>query len=755
MPTRFRATKTRSNRPGWSVTFRHPVRHDSRGKPGLKVRRGLGTSNDTEAEELTEQLNQLLENEAWWSSDRRQEAEAIFAPVVVSAFFDGMEAGRTDSRTHRERLLPLPTKNDGYARVMLVGTTGAGKTTLLRHLIGSNHETDRFPSTSTAKTTTADIEIVVAPGSYRAAVTFMPEHEVRAHVDECLEEACVAAAEEQADAKIAGALLSHREQRFRLSYVLGQWQQEQPEAGRGNEDEFSFEDGPAEHAVDDDEAVPSAEIARNREKLEHYVARIRSISADAGAVMAEAFKPLKEQASPEEKAVWLELFVDSLYDSEEFPRLAVDIMEDVEDRFALINAGEFQKTPSGWPILWTFEEADRGRFLRQVRWFSSNHHKQFGRLLTPLVDGMRIAGDLRPAQPALRDAGKLVLIDGQGLGHTAKSASSVSTQVTSQFNEVDMILLVDNAEQPMQAAPIELLRSVGSSGHGDKLAIVFTHFDLVKGDNLSSFAQKRDHVMESVGNALSGLQSSIGVPVASVLERHLQNSSFFLGGLDRETQEIPTGFIKQMAALLQHMQEAARPEISVELAPVYSTDGLEIALRDAVEGFQGPWKARLGLRYHDGVGKEHWTRVKALSRRFGFMGKNEYNDLRPVADLVARLQENISRWLDNPAGWNREPEGDEERALSLAPIRKGIFKGLHILAQTRLSEQHLKEWRAAYQLSGKGSSYDRAEEIDSILGEAAPLPSSEMTSEARSFLLELLKLVKECVAENGGEIRSL
>ena len=44
--TIYRASKTRSNRPGWSVTFNHPRRIDGRGNFGLKVRRGLGTADD-------------------------------------------------------------------------------------------------------------------------------------------------------------------------------------------------------------------------------------------------------------------------------------------------------------------------------------------------------------------------------------------------------------------------------------------------------------------------------------------------------------------------------------------------------------------------------------------------------------------------------------------------------------------------------------------------------------------------------------
>ncbi|HHG91242.1 MAG TPA: hypothetical protein ENJ90_12320, partial [Devosia sp.] len=190
---KFNASKSRSNRPGWSIIFRHPVRTDSRGERGLKVRRGLGTSDEAQADRLVAQMNELLGDESWWNGDRRRDAESRYDRVVVSAFFDGIEALRFDSVSKREELIPLPTASDGYSTILFLGTTGAGKTTLLRHVIGSESENDRFPSTSTAKTTTADFEIVTAPGNYTAAITFMPEHEVRAHIDECIEEACLQA----------------------------------------------------------------------------------------------------------------------------------------------------------------------------------------------------------------------------------------------------------------------------------------------------------------------------------------------------------------------------------------------------------------------------------------------------------------------------------------------------------------------------------------------------------------------------------
>ena len=748
--TIYKATKTRFNRPGWSVTFRHPQRTDTRGKPGLKVRRGLGTADTGEADTLVEQLNELLNDPAWGSVDRRQEAEMKFAGVVVSAFFDGMETVKINSADLREGRIPLPSQEDGYARVMLVGTTGAGKTTLLRHIIGSDHDRDRFPSTSTARTTTADIEIVLAEDVFFGAViTFMPEDEVRTHVDECLEEACLAAIEGQPEIKIVGALLSHREQRFRLSYLLGSWQLDEPSSDK----DFSFDDEEIEEDfLNEDEAVTTDERTRNKSHLDQYLERVRSIANSVEKKIGAQLGALNEMAL-NDRETWLELFTEHLFEDEEFTRLSLDIMEEIECRFEVVKEGDFEHSPTGWPTLWSYENKDYDTFLQQVRWFSSNHHRQFGRLLTPLVDGMRVKGPFYSSDDQLRVVSKLVVLDGQGLGHTARSATSVSTRVTRRFADVDMILLVDNAEQPMQAAPIELLRSVGSSGHADKLAVAFTHFDLVKGANLGDFQQKREHVLNSVRDAVASLRPPLSGPVAADLEHQIERNAVFLGGLDRAITEIPCGFRSQLGDLMSLMQQAAVPSELVEIGPIYTTEGLESVFRDAVEGFIEPWRGRLGLQYHDSIEKEHWTRVKALSRRFGNAWSNEYDDLRPVADLVARLQENISLWLDNPAGWTREPQGEEERDGALDAVRKGVFTALHDLAEDRLSDEHRSDWQTAYGHVGRGSSFRRADEIERIYKEAAPAISSAMSGTTREFLHGLYEIVREAVEEVSGAVR--
>ena len=760
----YTATKTRSNRPGWSVIFAHPRRRDARGKLGLKVRRGLNTREEAEADRLVGQLNALLADQTWWSLDRREEAARLFDEIIISAFYDRIEVGKDNPRDLREMFIPLPTPENGYARVMLVGPTGAGKTTLLRQLIGSHHTRDRFPSTSTAKTTTADIEIITSATKFEAVATFMNEHEVRCAVDECLEEACMSVVRGGDDTSIVSSLLEHREQRFRLSYIIGSWQPQRldkDDEDYEHEMDYEYEEAPEAVTLGDSETIDPNERLENNERLAEYVECIKKVSKAVREGMIEARQDYDEMGNANQRQDWLEAFIDALYEDLEFAELSLDIMDAILKRFDVINVGEFERSASGWPTLWYYEEQDREAFLRHVRWFSSNHDQQFGRLLTPLIDGIRVSGPFCPSVARLQDDDRrLVFLDGEGLGHSAKEAFSISTNVTEKFSDVDMILLVDHAQSPMQAAPLELLRSVGSSGHAHKLAVAFTHFDQVKGDNLSSYAQKRNHVRASIGNAIGSLRDTLGAPVAEILERQLGDNDFYLGGLDGPTDRIPGGFIngrQGMRKLLERMQMSAEPPVEpVDLAPIYTIAQLELALRDAADGFKNPWRGRLGLGYYENTHKEHWGRVKALCRRIvNGWDNNEYDGLRPSADLVRQLQTSISRWLDNPITWIRPPVDQYEGQTAIDAIRRSVFVRIHVLVNQRLITARSGDWRVAYEFRGRGSSFSRARVLGQIYEAAAPSVSSAMDEWTQQFFDEVTEIVVDAVRESGGSVKGV
>jgi hypothetical protein len=110
--------------------------------------------------------------------------------------------------------------------------------------------------------------------------------------------------------------------------------------------------------------------------------------------------------------------------------------------------------------------------------------------------------------------------------------------------------------------------------------------------------------------------------------------------------------------------------------------------------------ARVGLQ--TGVGKEHWTRVKALSRRLATGMADYYDSLQPVADLRKELQDRIYVFVQNPVKWRgKEPSDDQNQVI------------FDTFAD------------ASYDKRATGSSYVRADIIGTqILGPAAPIPKS-------------------------------
>lgn len=742
------------DRPGFSVSFRHPCRSDSKGKPGLKVRRGLGTTDPNEADALVAQMNELLANESWWNASRYNDALQAFSPVVVDAFFDGLQASVANPVVLRDSFISLPSRADGYARVLFVGTTGAGKTSLLRHLIGSNPDKDRFPSTSTAKTTVSDIEVIPEEGSYRAAVTFFSEHAIRANVEDCVIAACSAVWDNMGDEKVADKLLHHADQRFRLSYLLGAWK-----AATDNvtDDDWDFGDSDgwsAPPVVDDREAVSAADAAALQVKLTGYVERVKAIAkANAAAIKAELL-PDPSTAQPEDLQAALEIFQGELLDDEAFRDLVLDIMDDIQLRFDRLDVGALTKRGKAarWPELWTYETDDRDDFLRQVRWFSSNYAPAFGRLLTPLVDGIRVRGPLYPTFTDRR--AKVVYLDGQGLGHTPDSSSSVTTHVTKRFADVDTIMLVDNAEQPVQAAAQAVLRAVAASGNYGKLAIAFTHFDQVKGLNLPGFAAKRAHVLASVYNYLARLREVLNGPIVTSMERTIDTQCFMLGGLDAASEKLPGGVRVQLDQLLDRFARSITPPPLPDAKPSYDPSGLGFAVQRAADSFQRAWAFRLGFATSAEVNKEHWTRVKALNQRIANELDVEYDSLRPVADFVGRITEEISNFLDHPVHWTRPPKDDTEAQEAIAPIRQAVFSELHSLAVTRLVNQHLTDWRRGNDHKGKGSATRRAVDIRGIYEMAAPVPGTVNSELALDFMRAVRDIVRAAIEDQGGEMKT-
>lgn len=751
MADRVSRASLSKGRNSWCVIFRHPVVRTPDQKDRLRVRRGLGTSNEPEAAGLVEQLNQILADPGWWSPAARERADRAFAPQIVAAFYDYLTPEPTDAWASRERVIPLPGASDGYARLLLVGTTGSGKTTINRQLLGTDPDTERFPSTSAAKTTICDIEIVMRPGPFQAVVAFMPKDQVRQYIADCVSAAASRYIQRVGRAEVARRFLEHTDQQFRLSYVLGTpTLNVQSNAEELDDDDVQLIETPDESLLTDEERSAIADrVGRHLDKIELI----------GGAIATEVERRVGskiDELTAKDMDAFEELVEEELLRHDEFHQLVDDVLDDVEQRFDLLECGELERGRDGWPRTWQWSHNNRAEFIREINRFSSNYAPNFGRLLTPLVEGIRVAGPFAPSwrtepQPTV------VVMDGRGIGHTSDSSSSVSTGITRRYELADAILLVDNAAQPMQAAASAVLRSLVSSGHESKLLLCFTHFDEVRGDNLRDLASKKNHVLGSVDNAIHGVGKALGRDAEHALRRILPERAIFLSNVQKRLGDGARGTLAELRRMLALVEASTTPPPPIEYKPVYDVANLVLAIQRATQEFHDAWHGVLGMGSRSGVAPEHWTRVKALTRYVGLLSRDEYDTLRPVADLIRVLQNSISQYLSAPLLWSPQlpPEDQAElRIQAIDGIKRQVSTRLHTLSPRRLLQERRSGWQEAYERRGyDGCTRDRARDIVSLYESAAPVPNEMPERDAREFLSEIRELVAESIIAGGGDVR--
>jgi len=754
-PRHYIASLSQSQgRTGFSVIFRHPARQDeTTGKFGLRIRRGLGTRDQDEAERLRGQLDELLAAPQYHNISAKPDAERRFDKTVVDIFFDKMVPEDMDFPALREQGIPLPpTDPEGYRRLLLLGTTGAGKTTLLRQLIGTDPVRERFPSTSTAKTTIHDTEIIITDGPWRAVVTFAPAEEVREYLCECISAAVLAASREASEATILQRLLHHVNQRFRFSYVLG----------NGAHLATANEDDEAEEEPDDAPFTPEdlghIDMSATNDVLAHSIYQVRELANALGKGLREDLTPQRGEDERVIEEIFEEELDNLLRDEDGFHEIADALMEEIEKRFDLLPAGELRKTKQGWPLSWsgTWQPEERSQFMRAISRFSTNYAPLFGRLLTPIVNGVRVAGPFSPTWLQGLPP-KLVLLDGEGLGHTPKSSSAISTSVSRRMESVDAVILVDNATQPMQAAPLTAMREIIATGNARKLILAFTHFDEVKGDNLRSHSDRIQHVLASAENVLAMFGEELGPFAERALRKRMEEARFFLAGIDKPLGEA-TGAqrrtIEELHRLLEAVDRAVERPKPTKSQPVYDRMNLVLAVRGAAYAFHEGWKPRLGLADSSGGSKEHWTRIKALTRRMATGLADEYDTLRPVADLRKEIVERIYVFIQNPLRWEGSDPSDDDRQHVYDSFADNLARRALTLASMRLRTEHVTEWQSAFDKSGKGSTFARARIIaNDIYFPAAPIPDVTPSPDRNQFLHEVVAEVEAAAGEIGALLR--
>mgnify|MGYP001488429963 CR=1 FL=1 len=89
------------------------------------------------------------------------------------------------------------------------------------------------------------------------------------------------------------------------------------------------------------------------------------------------------------------------------------LTSEIRARVELLCPTDVVTSRDGWPLYWRCHRSDRGQFLSDLRRFAGNDHADFGTLLTPLVNGLRIRGPFHPTWA--NELPYVMLVDREGL----------------------------------------------------------------------------------------------------------------------------------------------------------------------------------------------------------------------------------------------------------------------------------------------------------------------------------------------------
>lgn len=740
-----------ANREGWIIEFRHPLIKDSQGKTGKKIRKGLGTSYESEAETLVQQMNSLLSDESYWHpSAKRRAIDEGLNEGIVNAFYSEVEYIIQNYENLRSKVIPLKTRDEGYSTVLLLGSTGAGKTTLLRQIMGTDPTKEKFPATSTAKTTVFDSEIILSEGNYKGVITFFTEGETREQIKESVKNAIKKYFATNSDKDTLRIFLEDEEQRFRLSYVIGKIK-DKKRFMRYEKSTITSENSSNENNVTDEEQKIF------EEKITDFLLRIKKITKSIVSYCSSELA--KDEALTDEDKIALEQqtieYIDS-YEEEDILELVDDILEEIKSRFSTLEKSNLVTEKFGWPIYWYKESSDRNEFLNEIRFFSSNSSFLFGKLLTPLVSGMRVQGPFK--SDLVNNTPKLIIIDGEGLGHIPDTTSNLPFETISKFKTSDAIVLVDDAQSPMLAPPYAVIKSTAISGHYQKLLICFTHFDTVKGDNLPTIEDKTDHIYSSVDNLLGKLENELGYEVKKFLVNHVISSTYFLAHLDEKysiNDEKYSFSSDQLIDLMNRLETMIHPTPIVSVEPTYDVSTILFKIKKASERFHNIWEGYLygGI---PNIKKMHFSQVKALSNRLGYGWQTGYSNFKPISDFWASFNEQISGFLASPVSWHPSNPTEEQKLHKIDELKQKISAKIEAYAIEHMKNQILLEWQIAHDnFKGRGSAILRANKIDSIYYNVVPLLSDDMDASTKKFATDMLKIISETIQASGGKLTSI
>ena len=145
--------------------------------------------------------------------------------------------------------------------------------------------------------------------------------------------------------------------------------------------------------------------------------------------------------------------------------------------------------------------------------------------------------------------------------------------------------------------------------------------------------------------------------------------------------------------------------------------------------------------------------MKALSRRLATGRADEYDTLRPIADLRKELVERIYVFLQSPLRWRGLEPPDDQKQECFDVFADNLGRRLLDLCTRRMRNERVAQWQDAYNKRGTGSTFERAQIIgDEIYEPTAPVPDVTPSPDRNQFLWQVITEVQKAADETGATL---
>ncbi|MDQ6962064.1 MAG: AAA family ATPase [Mariprofundaceae bacterium] len=345
---------------------------------------------------------------------------------------------------------------------------------------------------------------------------------------------------------------------------------------------------------------------------------------------------------------------------EAIDKVVTEILAEIESNFQKVCDNNHQLFSDDPIIIENFDDKDS--FIIETKRLLSH---DFGSI-SILAEYIRMEGDLLAdwLNPPL----DFLLIDGEGIGHSlGEKRDTLSARHYDYFNYCNNIVLIDDASDPFAGGGHGAIEGIFLNGYQNKFRLVFSKTDKLEQADQNAYFRRN---LNNLRSALKKEQIKFGVE---------NKDTYKFSALNKKITAEPKKAIKNLFKSIFEAKDEDKVPLEYDFDLLFSNFNpheLTNGIKERIEG-------------------EHWTVVKALSRRLLNI-EMEYKYLKPVSWILTLIMHEVNAFL-------RKDDLSSAILDSQNNIKQNFSHKLleYIVINFIFEKKHL--WQQAYEKKGIGS----------------------------------------------------